>query len=275
MKKSVSAAVIAAIAAIVNVTPLDAQWLHYPTARVPITASGQPDLNAPAPRAADGRPDLSGMWEAEAARVSRPCPTTVCEELRTSDLWLDFGHGLAGGLPYQPWAADAVKQRKATNGKEDPTSHCLPLGVPRLLVDPEYRKIVQVPGLTVILTERDAAYRQVFTDGRALPVDPQPSWNGYSIGKWEGDTLVVETNGLRDGMWLDRSGSPLTDAAKITERFRRVNYGSLEIAVTIDDSKAYTKPFTVTVKESIVLNTEMLDYICTENERDLKHLVGK
>jgi hypothetical protein len=275
MTKSVSAAAIAVIAVIANAAPLGAQWLHYSTARVPTTASGQPDLNAPAPRTADGKPDLSGMWEAEAGRVSRPCPTTVCEELRTSELWLDFGHGLAGGLPYQPWAADAVKQRKVTNGKEDPTSHCLPLGVPRLLVDPEYRKIVQVPGLTVILTERDASYRQVFTDGRPLPVDPQPSWNGYSTGRWEGDTLVVETNGLRDAMWLDRSGSPLTDAAKITERFRRVNYGNLEIAVTIDDSKAYTKPFTVNVKESIVLNTEMLDYICTENERDLKHLVGK
>jgi hypothetical protein len=215
------------------------------------------------------------MWEADPARVSRPCPTKNCEELRTSSLWLDFGQELAGGLPYQTWAADAVKQRKLENGKDDPTSWCLPLGVPRLLVDPEYRKIVQVPELIVILTERNASYRQIFTDGRPLPEDPQPSWNGYSTGKWEGDTLVVETAGLRDGMWLDRNGSPLTDAARIVERFRRVNYGNLEVEVTVNDPKAYTKPWTVKVHESVVLNTELMDYICNENEKDLKHLVGK
>jgi hypothetical protein len=132
-----------------------------------------------------------------------------------------------------------------------------------------------VPGLVVILTERNASYRQIFTDGRPLPEDPQPSWNGYSTGKWEDDTLVVQTAGLRDGMWLDRSGSPLTDAAKLTERFRRVNYGNLEIEVTVNDTKAYTKPWTVKVHESVVLNTELIDYICNENEKDLKHLVGK
>ena len=183
MTKSVIVAIIAVSA------PLGAQWITYPTAGVPKTASGQPNLNAPAPRTADGKPDLSGMWEADPARVSRPCPTKNCEELRTSTLWLDFGQELAGGLPYQPWAADAVKQRKLDNGKDDPTSWCLPLGVPRLLVDPEYRKIVQVPGLVVILTERNASYRQIFTDGRPLPEDPQPSWNGYSTGKWDGRHL--------------------------------------------------------------------------------------
>ena len=147
--------------------------------------------------------------------------------------------------------------------------------MPRLLVDPEYRKVVQVPGLLVILNERNAGYRQIFTDGRPLPEDPQPSWNGYSTGKWEGDTLVVQTAGFRDGMWLDRSGSPITGAAKLTERFRRPNYGTLEIEVTMDDPKAYTKPWTVKLTESIVLNTELMDYICSENEKDIKHLVGK
>jgi hypothetical protein len=255
--------------------PLAAQWLNYPTPGVPKTSSGKPNLDAPAPKTADGKPALSGMWEADPARASRPCPANNCEELRTSNLWLDFGQGLAGGLPYQPWAAAAVKQRMLENGKDDPTSYCLPLGTPRLLVDPEFRKIVQAPGLLVILTERNASYRQIFTDGRPLPEDPQPSWNGYSAGKWEGDTLVVETIGLRDGMWLDRKGSPLTDAARITERFRRVNYGNLEIDVTVNDPKAYTKPWTAKVHESIVLNTELMDYICNENEKDLKHLVGK
>jgi hypothetical protein len=127
----------------------------------------------------------------------------------------------------------------------------------------------------VIINERDAGYRQIFTDGRPLPEDPQPSWNGYSAGKWDGDTLVVQTNGFRDGMWLDRSGSPITNAAKLTERFRRPNYGTLEIEVTMDDPKAYTKPWTVKLKENIVLNTELMDYICSENEKDSKHLVGK
>ena len=146
--------------------------------------------------------------------------------------------------------------------------------MPRLLVDPEYRKIVQVPGLLLILNERNAGYRQIFTDGRPLPEDPQPNWNGYSSGKWEGDTLVVHTNGLRDGMWLDR-GSPMTDAAKLTERFHRVNYGTLEIDVTVDDPKAYTKPWTVKVTEFTAVNTELMDYICSENEKDALHLVGK
>ena len=269
-----------------TLVPLSAQWLNYPTPGVPRTPDGKPNLSAPAPKTADGKPDLSGIWEADNGRVARPCPAGGCKELRPAPAadpvplgapgaWLNFGVGLPGGLPYQPWAAEAVKQRKAQNGRDDPTSWCLPLGVPRLLVDPEYRKIVQVPGLLVILNERNAGYRQIFTDGRPLPEDPQPSWNGYSTGKWEGDTLVVRTSGFRDGMWLDRIGSPMTDAANLTERFRRVNYGTLEIEVTMDDPKAYTKPWTVKVTEFIVVNTELMDYICAENEKDLKHLVGK
>jgi hypothetical protein len=256
-------------------TGAHAQWLNYPTPGVPRTADGKPNLSAPAPRTSDGKPDLSGIWQADDGRFSRPAPSAGPFPQANSVRWVDFGAGLPGGLPYQPWAAEAVKQRKAENGKDDPTSWCLPLGVPRLLVDPEYRKIVQVPGLLVILNERNAGYRQIFTDGRPLPEDPQPSWNGYSTGKWEGDTLVVQTNGFRDGMWLDRGGSPMTDAAKVTERFRRVNYGTLEIEVTMDDPKAYTKPWTVKVNEFIAVNTELMDYICLENEKDISHLVGK
>jgi len=249
--------------------PLGAQWLKYPTPGVPKTPSGQPNLSAPTPRTADGKPDLSGIWDNNRRDSGGALP------LSGSVGWVDFGVGLPGGLPYQPWAAEAVKQRKADNGKDDPTSHCLPLGTPRMLVDPELRKFVQVPGLLVIINERDAGYRQIFTDGRPLPEDPQPSWNGYSTARWEGDSLVVQTTGLRDGMWLDRSGSPITNAAKLTERFRRPNYGTLEIEVTMDDPKAYTKPWTVKLNESIVLNTELMDYICSENEKDIKHLVGK
>jgi hypothetical protein len=270
MKRILFAAVMIAISA-----PMPAQWLNYPTPGVPKTASGQPNLTASAPRTADGKPDLSGIWANDTTRPSNSPPPGGVLPLASSVGWVDFGVGLPGGLPYQPWAAAAVKQRKADNGKDDPTSHCLPLGVPRMLVDPELRKFVQVPGLLVIINERDAGYRQIFTDGRPLPEDPQPSWNGYSTGKWDGDNLVVQTNGFRDGMWLDRSGSPITNAAKLTERFRRPNYGTLEIEVTMDDPKAYTKPWTVKLKEFIVLNTELMDYICSENEKDEKHLVGK
>jgi hypothetical protein len=187
----------------------------------------------------------------------------------------NIGARLKGGLPYQPWAAELVKKRSADLGKDDPVTKCLPAGALRLLTFPPYRKIVQAPGLIVILSERDVTYRQIFTDGRPLPQDPQPTPNGYSSGRWEADTLVVETNGFKDGMWLDRIGSPITDAARMTERYRRINYGNLEIEVTIDDPKAYTAPWTVKMNQFIVLNTELLDYVCLENEKDLPHLVGK
>ena len=145
----------------------------------------------------------------------------------------------------------------------------------RILSFPPPRKILQLPGLVVILSERDVTYRQIFTDGRPLPKDPNPSWNGYSIGRWEGDTLVVQTNGLRDDTWLDRKGSPMTDVATLTERFRRVNYGRLEVDVTVNDPKAYTRPWTVTLNQLIVLNTELLDYHCLDNEKDALHLLAK
>jgi hypothetical protein len=154
-------------------------------------------------------------------------------------------------------------------------TRCLPPGIVRLHVFPLFRKMVQVPGLLVILNEQNASYRQIFTDRRPLPVDPNPSWNGYSVGKWEGDTLVVETTGFRDGLWLDTGDSPLTDAARVTERFRRVNYGTLEIGLTIDDPKAYTKPWTIKITQILAPDTELMDYICLENEKDVRHLGGR
>jgi hypothetical protein len=137
------------------------------------------------------------------------------------------------------------------------------------------KKIIQVPGLLVILNEHNATYRQIFTDGRPLPADPNPSWVGYSTGSWEGDTLVVQTAGFRDGLWLDANGSPLTEGARVTERFRRVNYGKLEIDLIVDDLKAYTAPWTVRLNQFIALDTDLLDYICNENEKDVPHLIGK
>ena len=161
------------------------------------------------------------------------------------------------------------------NGKDDPVSRCLPGGVVKLHTTPQLRKIVQVPGLLVTLNEMDATYRQIFTDGRPLPQIDMPSFKGYSTGRWDGDTLVVQTIGFNDGMWLDRSGSPVTDAAKMTERFRRVNYGTMEIEMTIDDAKAYTRPWTIKLIHKIVLDTDLIDYMCVENERDAGRLIGK
>ncbi len=251
---------------------LPAQWLNYPTAGVPKLPNGKPNLKAATPRTKDGKPDLSGMWEPE---KNNPCPPDGCSDMETPQEFAYIGWGVKGGLPYTPWAAALVKTRREQNGKDDPGSHCLPTGIIKMHTTPLLKKIIQVPGLLVILNEREVTYRQIFTDGRPLPVDPQPAWTGYSTGKWDGDTLVVETSGFHDGIWLDRRGSPMTDAAKMTERFRRVNYGRLEIEITLDDPKAYTKPWTVKLNQLLVLNTEMLDYVCAENERDAAHLVGK
>jgi len=164
---------------------------------------------------------------------------------------------------------------RATNEPNDPVAFCRPAGAVRLLTFPPYRKFLQLPGLFVILSERDVTYRQVFTDGRGLPDDPNPTWNGYSIGVWEGDTLVVRTNGLRDGTWLDRNGSPMTAAARMTERFRRIDYGRLQIELTIDDPQAYTRPWTVTLNQKLVADSDLLDYHCTDNEKDAVHLLAK
>ena len=252
----------AAVAALLSgACPISsAQWFNYPTPGVPRLASGKPNLTAPAPRRADGKPDFSGVWQLEAA-----CPPEGCADYPAAPEFLNIGARLAGGLPYRPSTAERVAQRAAELGRDDPVGRCRPAGALRLLTFPPPRKIVQLPDLLVILSERDVTFRQIFTDGRPLPKDPDPSWNGYSTGKWEGDTLVVESIGFRDGTWIDRKGNFITEAARMTERFRRVNYGRLEIAVTIDDPKAYTKPWTITLNQVLQLDTELLDYYCLDN----------
>jgi hypothetical protein len=252
--------------------PLAAQWIHYPTPGIPRTPDGKPNLSAPAPKTADGKPDLSGIWVAER---TRPCPPIGCDDMMIGEQFLDIGWHVPGGLPYQAWAADLVKKRTADLRKDDPQSRCLPTGIVRMHTTPLYRKVVQAPGLVVILNERMAMYRQIFTDGRPLPADPQPSWTGYSSGHWESDTLVVRTGGFRDGLWLDANGSPLTDAATITERFRRVNFGALEIRIAVDDPKAYTRPWTTSYTIPWAAGAELYEYICQENNKDLGHMVGK
>ena len=194
--------------------------------------------------------------------------------MEISEEFVNLGWNMKDGLPFQPWAAALQKQRRAINGMDDPGSRCLPTGVVKLVINPFFRKFIQLPGLMVVLNERDVDYRQIFMDGRSLPRDAFPTPYCYSVGKWDGDTLVVETTGFPDGQWLDRAGSPLTDAAKITERYRRVNYCKIEIEITVNDPKAYTKPFTVKVNQFITLNSELIDYFCMQNEKDTPHLVG-
>jgi hypothetical protein len=253
------------------------QWLHYPTADVPRTADGKPDLSAPAPRLPNGKPDFSGIW---GTAVKNPCRPEVAQfipcgsELPGSPLARNVGAGLPGGLPYQPWAAALVKQRTADLSKDDPHARCLPDNPPRSYGLPHLTKAVHTPRLLVLLNEVNAMYRQLFTDGRPLPVDPSPNSNGYSAGAWEGDTLVIHTIGFHDGLWLDTNGSPMTDAAKMTERFRRPNYGTLEVEITVDDPKAYTRPWTVSMNQEIRLDTELIDEFCLENEKSSQRLVG-
>jgi hypothetical protein len=257
----------AAMMVVAWAVPLSAQWLHYPTPGIPRTADGKPNLSAPAPRAADGKPDLSGVW---AMQRNLPCPPMGCVPPEFGNIAVS----LKDGLPLQPWASELARSRQDSLRMDDPISHCIPPGIVELETI-AFKKIVQAPGLLLMLHETDASYRQIFTDGRPQLQDPQPTFNGYSTGKWEGDTLVVKTSGFRDGIWLDVSGHPITDAAKVTERFRRVNYGRLEIDLTVDDPKAYTKPWTVKLIQLLQADTDLIDSICLENEKDMKHMVGK
>jgi len=174
-----------------------------------------------------------------------------------------------------PWAADLVKARRSENSKDNPDAHCLPLGLMQLHMHPQPRKIIQSPGLIVMLDEAQGGVRQIFTDGGPLPKDVEPWWYGYSVGKWDGDTLVVETTGFREDVWLDIDGSPLTESGKMTERIRRLNYGTLQTDVTIEDPKVYTKPFTVRVTHRLLPDTDLIEFICSENDRSGPHLVGK
>ena len=258
-----------------------AQWPAYPTTGVPKTVDGKPDLNGPTPKTAEGKPDLSGVWQ-YVRQAAPPVPDAVAAasnanditpvSVRTSQFW-NLGASFKDGLPFQPWAAELHKQRVASNSKDNPDAHCLPLGLMQLHTHSQPRKMIQTPGVIVILYEANAGIRQIFTDGRPLPgKDAEPWWFGYSTGKWDGDTLLVETSGFRDLGWLDVEGSPLSDSGKIIERFRRPDYGHLAIEVTIDDPKAYTKPWTVTVHQRIMVNTDLIEFICQEGERDAPHL---
>jgi hypothetical protein len=265
---------IAAAAVLSCAAPVSAQWLKYPTAGVPRTADGKPNFVAPTPRTQDGKPDFSGIWLTDSfcARGQDPEVLTCGLELPMGMQGINMGFGLPGGLPYQPWLAALVKQRTANNAKDDPHVGCLPDTFLRAYSLPHLLKFVQAPGLLVMLNEMNANYRQVFTDGRPFPDDPTPSWQGYSSAKWEGDTLVVNSTGFRDDLWIDWNGSMITSAAKVQERIRRLDYGHLEVGVTVDDPKAYTKPWTATLRQRLALNTDLVDEICLENEKSAQRM---
>ena len=256
---------------------LAAQWLKYPTAGVPRKSDGKVDMSAPSPRLADGKPDFSGIWATGEPDVplngnsSSDSPVDP-GAIRGSHQMANIGVDLPGGLPYQPWLVPIVKERTGNLAIDDPHIRCLPDNFLRAYGMPHLLKFVHTPTLLVVLDEMNAGYRQVFTDARPLPQDPNPSWQGYSSGKWSGDTLVIDTIGLRDDTWIDWNGSVLTQAAKVREQIRRPDFGHLVIQVTVDDPKAYTKPWTVTLNQRIVVDTELIDEICLENEQSFQHL---
>lgn len=232
---------------------LPAQWLKIKTPGIPRLADGKPDLKAPAPRAPDRKPDLSGLWGAE-------------DNTYALDITADLKPG-----EVRPWAAEVHKKRLDSLDRDTPATHCLPGGPTEILG--QYR-IIQSPNVIGILYA-SGSYRQIFTDGRELPKDPNPTWWGYSVGHWDGDTLVVESSGFNDRTWLDFGGHPHTEDLRVTERFRRPDFGHIQFQMTLDDPKTFAKPVPIALSVNLVPDTEMLEYVCNENERDSAHLVGK
>jgi len=235
-----------------------AQWEKIHTPDIPRLPDGKANLTAPAPKTEDGKPDLSGIWVTKAGYTGN-----IAKDLK------------GGELSFQPWAETLYKHRVETMSKDDPQARCVLSGVPRENVVPYPFKILNTKGMIVILYEALHSYRQIFMDGRPLPKDPNPTWMGYSVGHWEGDTLVVESSGFVGNNWLDNNGHPGTEVLHLTERFHRRDFGHIDQLITVDDPKAYTKPWTVHLEFNFTPDTELIEYVCDENEKDVSHLVGK
>lgn len=270
------------LAAVLTPVVLHAQWPAYPVSKEPKSLSG------PAPQTSDGKPDLSGIWDRGMAVVDQAPPVTSSPvdpaRVGVSGTqpptgprpFQDLPSAVPGGLPMLPAATEYRRQRKESNSKEHPDAHCLPLNPVQLHSHPQPRKIIQTPEEVVIIYEANGGLRQIFTDGRPLPgPEAEPWWFGYSVGKWEGDTLVVESTGFRDDQWLDEEGTPMSSSGRITERFRRSSYGTLEIEVRVDDPKTFSKPWSVKLKQALMPNTELIEFVCAENNTSVRHLVGK
>ena len=238
---------------------LQAQWVKAPTPGVPRTADGKPNLRGPAPRTADGKPDLSGMWQS-----NFKFNTNLAADLKPD------------AVPLTAWGQALYAERQGNNSKDDPEAYCLPAGVPRATAAGGLpSRIVQTSNLIVILQESKTMFREIFLDDRKLQTDPQPTWMGYSTGTWEGDVLVVRTTGFNEQTWLDDVGHPHSESLRVTERYRRPDFGHLFIDITVEDQKAYSRPWTVTEDLRLDPEGDLIEYICNENERDVRHLVGK
>jgi len=255
-----------------------AQWLNHPVPGTPRTRDGKPNLSAPAPRASNGKPDLSGIWEPEGApfnELLRYLPDGGVNGLGEDAPSQYFFNLLADFKPEEaPLRPQAAKLMRESAGKS-PITFCLPAGLPLADTVPAPHKLVQTPGLILMLYEADTSFRQIFTDGRKLPADPQPAWMGYSVGRWEGDTLVVDSAGFNDRSQLDAFGHPHSEALHVTERFRRRDFGHLELQITLDDPKTFTRPFTVKVTQRLLPDTDLIESVCNENEKDTRHMAAK
>jgi hypothetical protein len=236
--------------------PLFAQWLNYPTPGLPRTADAKPDLTAPAK-------GLAGIWH----RVPPSGTPTGANFGNTVTYYMPAG----ASVPLQPWAAALLQKRRYEDlGAGRPSERCLPHGVLGSVLPNIPFKIVETPGLTLILTEQLTQFRQVFTDGRALPADMQPAWFGYSIGRWEGDTFVIDSAGFTGKTWLDDSGHPNTERMHTQERLRRIDVGHMTLQVIVDDPGAYTSPWSVTIPLELMPDTELIEDVC-DNEKDAPH----
>ena len=277
MRRVVLVAVLALVAHTAN-----AQWVNFRAPGAPRLPDGRPNLAAPLPRSSDGRPDLSGVWHVQPTsreEMKRLFGPTV-DEIEVPGMEIDtvskYGVNILQDfkpqdVPMKPAALAVMKQRRP---ELFPPTFCLPAGIPVSTMLSEVSKIVQAPGLIVVMLELGGT-RQIYTDGRNHMPDNSPSWLGYSVGRWEGDTLVVETIGFNGKSWLDIIGHPQSEQAKLTDRYRRRDFGHMDIELTIDDPKAYTKPWKAQLHPELVPDTELIEMVCMENERDLKHLVGK
>jgi hypothetical protein len=247
-----------------------AQWLGYPTPGIPRLANGAPNMKARAPRTREGKPDFSGIWFANVPAKDYCKEKDCVQEERMAREQINIGIKLPGGLPYTEWSKQQMVIRRANGKENDPHTSCKPPNYPRAWTLPQHTKIIQTPQEIVLLHEFNGAYREIYLDGRPLPKDPNPTWNGYSTARWEGNTLVIETNGIRDDMWLDIQGSPITESARVTEKLTRPSLGLMKVEISVNDPKAYTRPWSVTIEMALQVDTQMLEEICLDNEQDVK-----
>lgn len=262
MTRVLSAAFVLALLAASS--PMHAQWPPSVAKRVPRTSDGKVDLKAPAPKTPQGKIDFSGLWEQYSEAEMPKYLLNLAADLKPQD------------VPMQPWAAALMKARQENNSVDHPGGHCLPSGIPEKEAVPAPFKFIQTEDLIAALYESRTIYRQIFIDGRSLPpASAEPTWQGYSVGHFEGDTLVVDTRGFKENGWLDMAGHPASDQLHVIERFTRPNYGTLNIDITIDDPKTYTKQWSVHEKAHLLPSDELMEHICEENNRDAAHLVGK